>query len=159
MTLAPSAPFPSFFLPRVGGGTVHIGGAGPALIFFFRSDCEACGFAAQAIGRIADALQPKGLVVVGVSQDDAGDAAAFAAVHGLGSILLCTDGSSYMGSDAVQLVTTPTAYLVDEGKVVAAVEGWARHDYNALAAKAAELVGMEAPTASPANDEIGRAHV
>ena len=152
--LAPDAPFPSLFLPRVGGGSVHLGGAGPSLIFFFRADCDACAYAAQAIGRIADRLQPRGLMVVGVSQDDAGDAAAFAAVHGLGSILLATDLGSYMASDAVQLATTPTAYLIDGGRVVASIEGWARRDYNALAAKAAELVGTEAPTASPRGDGL-----
>jgi peroxiredoxin len=148
MTLAAAAPFPSLFLPRIGGGTVHLGGAGPALVFFFRADCPASAHAAQAIGRVAEKLQPKGLAMVGVSQDDAGDAAAFAAVHGLGAIDLCTDGTSYFASDAVELARTPTAYLVDQGKVVASVEGWGRRDYNALAAKAAELVGAEAPTAS-----------
>ncbi len=154
MTLAPAAPFPSLFLPRVGGGTVHLGGAGPALVFFFRADCVASGHAAHAVARIAEKLQPRGLAVIGVAQDDAGDAAAFAAVHGLGAIDLGTDASSYLASDAVGLARTPTTYLVDEGKVVAYVEGWARRDYNAIAARAAELVGAEAPTASARFDGL-----
>jgi len=154
MTLAPAAPFPSLFLPRVGGGTVHLGGAGPALVFFFRADCPACRHAAQAIARIAEKLQPRGLAVVGVSQDDAGDAAAFAAVHGLGAIDLCTDGSSYLASDAVELARTPATFLVDQGRVVVALEGWDRREFNALAAEAARLVGADAPTASARFDGL-----
>lgn len=154
MTLAPSAPFPSFFLPRVGGGTVHLGGAGPALVLFFRADCEASGHAALAVGRIAEALIPRGLLVVGVAQEDAGDAAAFAALHGLGAAVLSTDASSYLASDAVALARTPTAFLVEDGRVLAVVEGWSRHEYNALAALAAERVGAEAPTASPRDDGL-----
>ena len=154
MTLAPAATFPSLFLPRVGGGTVHLGGAGPAIVFFFRVECAACRHAAQAIARIAEKLQPKGLAVVGVSQDDAGDAAAFAAVHGLGAIDLCTDGTSYFASNAVELARTPATFLVDQGKIVVALEGWNRRDYNALAAQAAALVGAEAPTASARFDGL-----
>ena len=152
MSLAPDASFPSLFLPRVGGGTVHLGGQGPALVFFFRADCPASAAAAPAVARIAEKLVPKGLLVIGVSQDDPGDTAAFAAVHGLGAILLCTDASSYLASGAVEVARTPTTYLIDGGRVVAAIDGWSRHHYNALAARAAQLVGSEAPTASAAGD-------
>ncbi|WP_373048850.1 peroxiredoxin family protein [Vulgatibacter sp.] len=154
MTLAPDAPFPSLFLPRVGGGTVHLGGPAPTLVLVFRVDCAASGHAAQAVGRIAEKLQPKGLVVVGVAQDDPGDAAAFAAEHGLGTVELCTDASSYMASDALEVGRTPTVLLVDRQRVVASLEGWARREYNGLAARAAELVGAEAPTASPRSDGL-----
>ena len=137
MTLAPDAVFPSLRLPRVGGGTVHLGGSGTGLALYIRADCPASEWAAQAVGRIAEKLQPKGLVVVGVSQDDAGDAAGFAAVNGMGTVVLCTDSGSYMASDAVALGRTPTAFLVDQGRIVVSLEGWSRHDYNALAARAA----------------------
>lgn len=154
MTIAPGAAFPSLFLPRVGGGSVHLGASGPALILFFRTDCQASGHAVEAVGRIADALLPRGLVVAAVSQDDEGEAAAFAAVHGLGGALLCTDGSSWLASDAVLLERTPTAFLIDGGQVLATVEGWSRHEFNALAALAAERVGAEAPTASQVGDGL-----
>ena len=152
MTLAPGAPFPSIFLPRVGGGAVHFA-SGPALLFVFRGECEASGHAAQAVARIAERLLPKGLVVAGLCQDDEATAAAFASAHGLGAIELCVDADSLMASSALEIERT-TAYLVDEGRIVVAIEGWSRHEYNALAARAAELVGSEAPSASARGDGL-----
>lgn len=153
MALAPGASFPSLLLPRVGGGSVRLP-AGPGLVFFFRTDCAASAHAADAVGRIADHLLPRGLMVVGVSQDDPGDAAAFAAEHGLGAIELCTDVASYLVSDAAEIALTPTAFVVDGGVVVAMAENWSRRDYNALAARAAELVGAPAPMASSGADGL-----
>lgn len=153
MTLAPGAPFPSIFLPRVGGGAVHFA-TGPALLFVFQADCEASTHAARALARIAERLLPRGLVVAGLSQDDEATAAAFAATHGLGAIDLCVDADSLMASSALEIERTPTAYLVDEGRIVVAIEGWSRHDYNALAVRAAELVGSEAPSASARGDGL-----
>lgn len=153
MALGPGASFPSLLLPRVGGGSVGLP-TGPGLIFFFRVDCGASAHAADAVARIAEYLLPRGLTVVGVSQDDEGDTAAFASAHRLGAIDLCVDVPSCLASETVALALTPTCWLIDEGRVVAMAENWSRRDYNALAAEAARLVGAPAPTASPASDGL-----
>ena len=48
----------------------------------------------------------------------------------------------------------PTCLLLEGGKVAARVEGWSRSDYNALAARAAALVGADAPVVSRAGDGL-----
>ena len=79
---------------------------------------------------------------------------AVAAMHGLGAVELATDVSSFLASDAAEIAVTPTTFVVDSGRVVAMAEGWARRDYNALAAAASRLVGADAPVASPAGDGL-----
>jgi peroxiredoxin len=140
-------------LPRVGGGSVRVA-QGPTLLFFFRAEEGACTAAAAAVERIAEALAPSGLLVIGVSQDGEGEAAEFATQHGMSAIDLCHDAPSLLASSAAGVGQVPTVLLLDAGTVAARVTGWSRRDYNALAARAAQLVGAEAPVASRPGDGL-----
>jgi peroxiredoxin len=152
MALLPGARFDSLFLPRAGGGPPLALPAGPGLLFFFAADCPACPYAARAVARIAAALVPRGLAVVGISRSAPDETRAFAFREGLEGIDVGLDLSSGPVASTFELDGVPTAFLVEDGAVRACVEGWSRHDYNALAAAAADLVGAPPPTASDPSD-------
>lgn len=155
MALEPGAPFPPLMLPRVGGGSLRVP-AGPALVFFFRAEEGDCSAAAEAVERIAEALVRKGLTVIGISQDDAGDAASFATDHGLGAIDLCVDAPSRAATHTAGIDGVPACFLIDGNTVLVRVDGFSRPEYGALAARAAMLVGAPAPSATRPGDDPTR---
>jgi peroxiredoxin len=153
MSLLPGATFQPLFLPRLGGGHFPLP-LGPAVVFFFEADSPACAYAARAVARLAAALGPRGLEVVAVSRSDEGATTDFLARNGLssGAVQVGIDLSTEPATNEFELDRVPTAFVVDQGTVLACVEGWSRRDFNALAAAAADVVGAPAPTASDPDD-------
>jgi hypothetical protein len=92
--------------------------------------------------------------VAAVSQDDAAETAGFAAAHGwTPRVLVLRDPEPWPASDAYGVRATPTWVLVaPDGRVDRVVEGWSRDDVNALAARAASLVGAPAVVVSSPED-------
>ena len=144
---AAGAPAPPFTLADTAGRRVAFGADSPhpaTLLFFLKHDCATCGLTAPAVARMARALSPAGLHVLAVSQSSAADTAAFAERHGLAFTTLLDnelDVSADYGFDAV-----PALLLVGpDGVVLAAVEGWSRPEFQALAALAASRCGAASP--------------
>jgi peroxiredoxin len=140
-----------------GGPAVDLAGLAadrPALVFVFKADCPATDAAAPALPRFA---QVPGLAIAAVSEDGAGEAAAFAARHGWpGAVRLLLDPEPWPASDAWGIRSTPTwVLLAPGGRVEAVAEGWSRDDANALAARAAALAGAPAPVVSRPGDGPG----
>ncbi len=153
MSLLPGASFQPVFLPSLGGGQLALP-RGPALLFFFEADSEACAHAARAVARTARALAHRGLAVVAISRSEPGATRAFVAAHDLGEVDVALDLTSLPASSEFELDRVPAAYVVEDAVVRAVVEGWSRHDYNALAAAAAEVVNAAPPTASDPGDGL-----
>ena len=145
---APGTTAPSFTL-RDGAGAVHSFGntttAPATLLFFFKHDCATCGLTAPLIERVHCALGRSGLRVVGISQDDAGDAAGFIAQHELTVPVALDselDSSADYGFDAV-----PALVLTNgEHTVLSSFEGFSKRDLIKLVALAAEQCKQPAPS-------------
>ena len=58
-----------------------------------------------------------------------------------GRVRLLLDPEPWPASGALGVRATPTWFLLSGGRVEAAAEGWSRDDANALAARAAGLLG------------------
>ena len=147
---------PPFTLEDAAGRRLAFGGpaAHPAtLLFFIKHDCATCALTAPVVERVARALSPAGLHVVAVSQSSAADTAAFAARHGLSSTLLLDgelDVSDAYGFDAVPAVVL----AAPDATVLAAMEGWSRAEFRALAALAAGRCGVAAPAIEPDGESL-----
>ena len=114
------------------------------LLFFFKHDCPTCDLVAPAIERINQGLSGAGLRVLGISQHDAEETAAFAQRHALTMPLgldVDLEVSALYGFDAVPalVLTGP-----DE-RVVTSVEGFVKAELLALARAAAEHYGADTP--------------
>ena len=153
---AAGAAAPPFTLADAAGRQTVLGGGLPhaaTLLFFIKHDCATCGVAAPAVQRVARALLPSGLAVVGISQSSAADTAAFVERHDLsfGTVLDDElDVSAAYGFDAV-----PAVLLVDPDAVVlATMEGWSKPEFQALAAFAAERCGAATPAFEPEGEPL-----
>jgi hypothetical protein len=122
---------------------------GPALVFFHKADCPATEIAAGVLPRF---VAVPGLALVAASQDEPGEARAFAAESGWeGKVRLLLDPEPWSASEALRVRATPTWFLLAGGRLEAVAEGWSRDDANALAARAAGLLGAAPPVVARAD--------
>jgi peroxiredoxin len=152
--LPPGTPAPAAIARDLDGAPVPLAAsasAGPVLLFFHNSDCPASPLGARVLPRLAAI---PGLRVLAVSQDAPGGARAFAARHGLGApVAVLVDPEPWPASDAFEVRATPTwILLAASGAVDRVCEGWSRDAANALAARAASLVGAPARPVSLPED-------
>ena len=139
---------PAFTL-RDAAGAAHAfdgrSGTSPAtLLFFYKHDCPTCDVMAPVVQRIGDALHEAGLRVLGVSQNDAIETAAFIERHGFtmpNALDVELTVSEQYGFDAVPAVVL----TADDGTVLSSFEGFSKADVAALARSAAERCGTTAP--------------
>ena len=120
-------------------------GTSPAtLLFFYKHACPTCDVMAPVVQRIGDALHDAGLRVLGVSQNDDIETAAFIERHGLtmpNALDVELTVSEEYGFDAVPAVVL----TADDGTVLSSFEGFSKADVAALAHSAAERCGTAAP--------------
>ncbi len=157
---APGAAAPPFALHDAGGtvrafgsdGNAGGGVAAPAtLLFFFKHDCATCDLTAPIMERIHRGLSPAGLRLLGVSQDDARLTARFAERHGL--TFPCALDAELAVSETYGFDAVPALVLAGpDGAVLASSEGWVKAEVEALAARAAQRCGAEAPAIEPQDD-------
>ena len=141
----PDAPLPPLALEDLSGGRFALSLPGPpTLLFFFEHDCPTCDLTAPLAERLAAELGPAGLVVMGISQSDSAQSAAFAARHDL-HFQVALD-STLEASAGWDFDAVPSLVLISrEGRILEAFEGFAREDWLRLAQRAAEQVGRPAP--------------
>jgi len=148
----PGAPPPSRTLRDLSGNELALPRPGaPTLLFFFEHDCPTCDLTAPLVERLAAELGRGGLAVIGVSQSDPGESAAFAARHGLHfpvALDASLEVSAEWGFDAVPALVLLSA----QQGILEAFEGFTRADWLRLAERAAAQVGR----AVPALEEAGR---
>jgi peroxiredoxin len=152
--VVPGSPAPSAHAVEPDGAPVELASlaaAGPAVLFFYKTDCPACEAAAHALPRLAAVA---GVAVAAVSQDGDAETRRFAAASGLAApVRVLVDPKPWAASRAYDVFSTPTWFLLAPGGTVEAVEeGWSRDAANALAARAAALAGAPAPVVSTPSD-------
>lgn len=153
MPLAPGSPAPRAQVFALEGGALDaaaLAQAGPALLFFYKGDCEASVAAAHVLPRLAAV---PGLAVAAISQDGKAETRAFADDHLGPAVRVLVDPDPWAASSAFGILATPTFVLLSPGGAVeATLEGWSRDDANALAVRAAALAGVPAPVVSTTAD-------
>ena len=122
----------------------------PVWINFWASWCPPCQAETPTIRDLAEAYEPQGLAVVGISVQEAteDDVRAYAETYGLGYIV-----AADLTGDVYQLYRVfglPTQYFIDEAGIIRSiVQGPVTP---ASAASNLALLGLEAPASSPAAD-------
>ena len=85
---------------------------GPVVLAFFKVSCPTCQYAFPFLERLYQAYKNKNVTVVGVSQNEAKETAAFAREFKLTFPLLLDDTSRYPVSNAYGLTNVPTIFWV-----------------------------------------------
>jgi peroxiredoxin len=150
MLASPGAVVPAFALadlhatrqrfPSEGGDAA----ARLELLVFWKHNCATCELVLPLVERLHRALGSAGLRVRGVCQSEADDTRAFATRCDLSFPLLLDVDCAVSATYAIEVV--PTLVLTDPAaRVLAAFEGWARADFDALVAAAAATLGVPSP--------------
>ena len=118
---------------------------GPVVVVFFKVSCPTCQYALPFFERLHKAYGHKGVSLVGVSQNDAKDTAAFNKEFGVTFPTLLDDTRSYPASNAYGLTNVPTIFWIDQdGEIEVSSVGWVKADFEEINRRMAEL-GKIAP--------------
>jgi peroxiredoxin len=131
---------PDFSLPAVVNGKVDgkEGGKfslqsalkqGPVLAAFFKVSCPVCQYTFPFLERIHQAHGDKKITVVGISQNNQSETAAFLKEYGVTFPTLLDDPNGYAVSNAYGLTNVPTLFLIgQDGKIEISSVGWVKQE-------------------------------
>jgi len=117
-------------------------GHGPVLVAFFKISCPVCQYAFPFLQRIYKAHGGKNVTIVGVSQNDKKDTAAFAKEFGI-TFPMLLDETTYPVSNAYGLTNVPTIFwIAQDGEIEVSSVGWDRKEIEEINRKAAKINGQ-----------------
>src|ERR1700690_862234 len=119
---------------------------GPVLAAFFKVSCPTCQYTFPYLERIHQAHGGK-IAIVGISQNDQRDTAAFLKEYGVTFPTLLDDPNGYAVSNAYGLTNVPTWFLIgQDGTIEISSVGWSKKDIEELNAR---LGGARESAAAP----------
>lgn len=128
---------------------------GPVVAAFFKISCPVCQYTFPFLERIHKAHGGKHVTVVGVSQNDKKDTAAFIKEYGLTFPILLDDTKSYPVSNAYCLTNVPTTFwIAQDGEIEISSVGWDRKDIEEINQKAAKFNGDGVKPVFQADEQI-----
>ena len=112
---------------------------GPVVMVFFKVSCPTCQYALPFYERLYKAYGHKGVTLVGVSQNDAKDTAAFDKEFGITFPVLLDDTLSYPVSNGYGLTNVPSIFwIAQDGEIEISSVGWLKADFEAINRRMAE---------------------
>jgi peroxiredoxin len=111
----------------------------PVVLAFFKVSCPTCQYALPFFERLYKAYGQNGVTLVGVSQNEAKETAAFAKQFGITFPILLDDTHSYPVSNAYGLTNVPTLFwIAPDGEIEVSSVGWVKADFEQINRKMAE---------------------
>ena len=112
---------------------------GPVVLAFFKVSCPTCQYAFPFLERLHKAYGQKGVKLVGVSQNDASETAAFMKDFGITFPVLLDEVNRYPVSNAYGLTNVPSLFWVaEDGEIEVSSVGWVKVDFELINRKMAE---------------------
>jgi cytochrome c biogenesis protein CcmG/thiol:disulfide interchange protein DsbE len=128
---------------------------GPVGLAFFKVSCPVCQYAFSFLERLHKAYRQKGYTLVGVSQDDAKETAAFNKEFGLTFPMLLDDTRTYPVSNAYGLTNVPTLFwIAADGEIEVSSVGWVKADLEEVGRKMAEAGKIAVATVFKPGEEV-----
>jgi peroxiredoxin len=116
---------------------------GPVLLAFFKVSCPVCQYAFPFLERLERAYGHDKVQIIGVSQNDPKETAAFNKEFGVTFPVLLDDRQSYPVSNAYGLTNVPTLFWVGlDGGIEISSVGWVKADFEQISRKMAEARNM-----------------
>lgn len=133
---------PSFELNTLDGKPFQLREAlarGPVVLAFFKVSCPTCQYAFPLYERLFKAYQNRRVTLVGVSQNDSKETAAFTKEFGTTFPILLDDTRKYPVSNAYGLTNVPTLFWIgSDGEIELSTVGWSKADFEQINRKMAE---------------------
>src|SRR3982074_808617 len=117
-------------------------GRRPVVLAFFKASCPVCQYAFPFLERLHKAYGQTKVTLVGVSQNDPQQTAAFSKEFGVTFPVLLDEQDSYPVSNAYGLTNVPTVFWIgQDGEIEISSVGWDRKEIEQINRKAAEVSG------------------
>jgi peroxiredoxin len=140
--LATGKKAPEFDLQTLDGKRFLLGDEldhGPVVVAFFKVSCPTCQYTLPFLERLYRAYGNRGVTLVGISQNDAKETAAFAREFGVTFPILLDDTHKYPVSNAYGLTNVPTLFwIAQNGEIEVSSVGWVKADFEQINRKMAE---------------------
>ena len=128
---------------------------GPVVLAFFKVSCPTCQYALPFLERLYQAYGHKGVTLVGVSQNDAKDTAAFNKEFGITFPVLLDETHSYPASNAYGLTHVPTVFwIAQDGEIEVSSVAWVKADFEEINRKMAEAGKIPSATMFKPGDDV-----
>ena len=135
-TLGEGSKAPDFSLPALDGSKFSIQDAlqrGQVLAVFFKVSCPVCQYTLPFFERLHQAYGSQRVAMVGISQDNKRDTAAFLREYGVTFPTLLDDPAGYVASNAYGLTNVPSWFLIGkDGEIDVSSVGWIKADMDDL---------------------------
>ncbi len=133
---------PDFTLTTTEGKSVHLQELlrrGPVVLAFFKVSCPICQFAFPFYERLAQAHKNCGATFLGICQNGAKEALAFAREYGVTfPVALDNEANHYEVSNAYGLTNVPTLFYIEpSGEIEVSSVGWSKAEVDEVSAKLA----------------------
>jgi peroxiredoxin len=156
--LATGATAPEFELKTLDGKRFSLKNElahGPIVLAFFKVSCPTCQYAFPFLQRLQKAYGDKGVRIVGISQNDATETAAFAKQFGVTFPLLLDLVGNYPASNAYGLTNVPSIFWVaEDGEIEVSSVGWVKADFEQINRKMAEHQKMATAAVFRAGEDV-----
>lgn len=133
---------PFFSLPLMSGASFSLADAlkqGPVVLAFFKISCPVCQFAFPYLERLHGLARVNKVSIIGVSQNNKEDTAAFARQYGITFPIALDDPKRYPVSNSYGLTNVPTVfYIAKDGEIEVSSVGWSRADIEQIGRKIGE---------------------
>ena len=127
----------------------------PIILAFFKVSCPTCQYALPFLERLHKAYGKDGATLIGVSQNDVKDTAAFTKEFGITFPILLDDTHSYPVSNAYGLTNVPTVFwIAQDGEIEISSVGWVKADFEAINKKLALARNIPAAVVFKPGEEV-----
>ena len=137
---------PDFTLDSLDGKAVSLRetlARGPVVLVFFKISCPTCQYALPFYERLFRAYNERQVTLLGVSQNNAEDTAAFATEFGITFPILLDDTITYPVSNAYGLTNVPTVFWIErDGEIEVSSVGWVKSEFEEVNRRMAESSAM-----------------
>jgi len=153
---------PDFSLPTVSsgkdGGEFSLQAAlkqGPVLAAFFKVSCPTCQYTFPYLERLHRAYGDKKITIVGISQNDQRDTAAFLKEYGVTIRTLLDNPNGYAVSNAYGLTNVPSLFLIgQDGQIEISSVGWVKQEIEDINRKLATAQQITLPAIFQPGEEV-----
>ena len=117
---------------------------GPVVLAFFKVSCPTCQYAFPFLERLERAYGHTGVRIIGISQNDPKETAAFIKEFGITFPALLDDPDRYPVSNAYGLTNVPTLFWISQdGDIELCSVGWLKAEFEEISRKMAESLHTE----------------
>jgi len=149
---------PDFALKTLDGKRFSLSEAlthGPVALAFFKVSCPVCQYAFPFLERLHRAYKQKGYTLLGVSQDNAKESAAFNQEFGVTFPVLLDELSRYPVSNAYGLTNVPTLFwIAEDGEIEVSSVGWLKADFEEINRKMASAGNLSLTPVFKPGEEV-----